>query len=191
MITKLVRFTYANVWEAKPDQNGRMKFSTGMLIDKKDTACVAELRAEIDKAIAKGVAGGKFTAALTKLPKFKHPLRDGDAFYEEQPGPDREAYRGNWFMNASNTDPIGVADRFGRPLFDRDEFYSGCYGHADIRFFPFNTNGNAGIGVGLNNVMKKIDGDRLDGRQSAAVAFSSVADSEDDSSAPMGSSDLT
>lgn len=183
MIIGLIRFTYSNVWEPKPDQMGRLKYSTGILIRKDDKNLIEAIKAEVEKAVTKGIATNKFTAQQAKLPKFKRALRDGDEYYNEQPGPDREAYRGHFFLNASNTNPVGVADRFGRPMFDQSEFYSGCYGYADINFFPFSHQGNLGVGVGLNNVMKKMDGDRLDGRQSAAQAFANVADDPDGESA--------
>ena len=35
---------------------------------------------------------------------------------------------------------------------DSNEVYSGCYGRASLNFYAFNTAGNKGIGVGLNNV---------------------------------------
>ena len=62
-------------------------------------------------------------------------------------------------------------DENRKPIIDSDTFYSGCYGHVHVNLFPYNTAGNRGIGVGLNNLMKSADGDRLDGRKSAEDAF--------------------
>jgi hypothetical protein len=40
-----------------------------------------------------------------------------------------------------------------------------------VNFYPYDSNGNKGIGAGLNNVMKTQDGDRLSGGSSAASDF--------------------
>lgn len=183
MILTNVRFSFVSVFEPKEDQSGRLKYSAQLLIPK-DTpdgqALVKAINAEIDRAIAHGIEKGKFTAALSKSAKFKRPLRDGDEYYEEKPEGVREACRGHWFLNASNTQPVGVVGRDAKPLMSVEDFYSGCYGHADINFFAFNSNGNAGIGCSLNNVMKRADGERLDGRQSAEAAFAQYADTSSD-----------
>ena len=62
---------------------------------------------------------------------------------------------------------------------DQQDFYSGCYGRADINFFGFDKGGSKGVGCGLNNLMKTQDGERLDGRQKAEDAFSEYADESD------------
>ena len=57
--------------------------------------------------------------------------------------------------------------------------YSGCYGRASINFYPYSVNGNKGVGVGLNNVQKLTDGERLGG--SRATAESDFGDGFEDS----------
>ena len=52
------------------------------------------------------------------------------------------------------------------------------YGRASINFYAFNTNGNRGIAVGLNNLQKIRDGEPLGGRASAESDF--AGDDEDD-----------
>lgn len=51
------------------------------------------------------------------------------------------------------------------------DVYSGCYVRANINFFAYNTNGNKGIGCGLNAVQKIADGEPLTARVSAEEAF--------------------
>ena len=51
------------------------------------------------------------------------------------------------------------------------EVYSGCYIRANINFFAYKTNGNCGIGCGLNAVQKIEDGEPLTARVSAEEAF--------------------
>ena len=62
------------------------------------------------------------------------------------------------------------------PIMDKDEFYSGCYGRASINFYPFDAAGNKGIAVGLNNLQKMEDGERLAGGSSAEDDFGSDED---------------
>ena len=58
--------------------------------------------------------------------------------------------------------------------------YSGCWGRASINFFPFNTNGNKGVGVGLNNIQKLKDDDRLGAARASAESDFGGDDFEDD-----------
>lgn len=183
MITPLCRFTYVNVFEPKANLSGDLKYSCGLMFPKTDTSAIATIKKAIDDAIQAGISKGTITAAQVKSRTFKYPLRDGDAYYEEadeSAKAGREGYRGMMFLSASSNNPVGIVDRHASPIMDPSEFYSGCWGHADIRFYAFNRGGGIGIGVGLQNVMKKKEGDRLDGRQDAATAFAGVVDNSDE-----------
>lgn len=57
--------------------------------------------------------------------------------------------------------------------------YSGCWGQASINFFPFNSNGNKGIAVGLNALKKKRDDEPLGGTITVDSAISDFEDSDD------------
>ena len=194
MITPLCRFTYANVFEPKANLSGALKYSTGLLFPKTDTKAIAAVTKAIDDAIQAGVKKGTFNAAASKSRTFKHPLRDGDEYYataDESQRANRECYRGMMFLNASNQNPIGVVDAHARPIINQEDFYSGCWGHADINFSAFNKGGSIGVGCYVNNVMKKKDDDRFDGRQSAEAAFVGYTDSDDsDDSDGSDGSDL-
>lgn len=180
MITPLLRFTYANVFEPKANLSGALKYSCGLMIPKTDTAAIAAIKHEIDEAIKKGIADGIFNAAASKSRTFKYPMRDGDGYFAEKPEAGRSCYQGHMFLSAASDNPVGVVDKYLRPIIDPSEFYSGCWGHADVRLYAFNKGGGIGIGVGLNNLMKAKDDDRLDGRQSAQQAFAghAAADTE-------------
>lgn len=180
MITPLCRFTYCNVFEAKANLSGKLKFSCGIMFPKTDTKAIETIKQAIDEAIKQGIAKGTINAAQAQSRNFKYPLRDGDQYYSEANDDSaraaRSGFRGMMFLSASSDNPVGVVDRYAQPIIDQEEFYSGCWGHADIRFYAFNRGGGIGVGVGLQNVMKKKDDDRLDGRQTASDAFASVAD---------------
>ena len=74
----------------------------------------------------------------------------------------------------------GIVDKSRQPIIDKTEFYSGCYGHASISFYAFNSNGNKGIACGLNNLMKTRDGEPLGGRNTAEDDFAGLYDDDDD-----------
>lgn len=179
MIIQKVRFSYCNIFEPKENLSGRMMYSASLLIPKKDEATVKAVKAAIAKAKKQGIENGVFKDAVTKLPTFKGCLRDGDAEFEA--GQRGEEYKGMYFINASNKDQPGCVDKHGNPIMDSSEFYSGCWGHVDAGFFPFNKGGGVGIGCAINNVMKLKDDDRIDGRQSATQAFASHFEQEDSS----------
>lgn len=171
MITGIVRFSYLNAFEPKETPSGDMKYSASILIPKEDELSVKEVRAAINAAVQKGIDNNKFSKAHVN--SLRIPLRDGDAEFEAgDRGPE---YKGHFFLNASSKNKPGIVGPDAKPMFDPDDFYSGCYGRADINFFPYNQAGNKGVGVGLNNLMKIRDGERLDGRQKAEDAFAQFA----------------
>ena len=83
-------------------------------------------------------------------------------------------------LTANSTQQPGIVDRKLNHIIDPREFYSGCYGIATIRFFPYNKNGNKGIGCGLGNLLKLEDGEPLGGRTRAEDDFADLKDNSAD-----------
>ena len=155
VITGKVRFSYVNIFRSRAFREGQdAKYSICLLIPKEDKATLAKIAAATDEAIQEGISskwGGK-------RPKNLHlPLRDGD---EERAGEAPE-YAGMMFLNANSNTKPGIVDKDLNEILDPDEVYSGCWGRASINFFPYDSNGNRGVGVGLNNIQKLKDGERL------------------------------
>ena len=163
-----VRFSYAHVFEPQSIEGSEPKYSVSILIDKDDKKTLARVKKAIEAAKQAGAAkfGGKVPANL------KLPLRDGDVDRE-----DDEVYAGKYFIKANCKTKPGLIDKAGNPIIDSTEFYSGCYGHASITFYAFNTSGNKGIACGLNNIMKTRDGEALGGRAKAEDDFADLIDS--------------
>jgi hypothetical protein len=115
-------------------------------------------------------ANGKSIPPLSSL---KTPLRDGDA-----ERPDDPAYADAYFINANSATAPGIVDASCDPILDRSEVYSGVYGRASVNFYAFNSNGNRGIAVGLNNLQKLRDGEPLGGKSRAEDDF--ATDNDDD-----------
>lgn len=174
-----VRFSFVQVWEPKAMDDGAPKYSVQVVIPKENTALLEAVRVNIDKAKQLGITKGLYNKATTENSAFRTPLRDGDQEAAEKDDGSRDYLKGCMFFNASaaaDRQPA-IVDRRNAPIMRRDDFYSGCYGIADINFYPFKY-GKGGVAAGLNSIMKREDGDRLDGRLSTDQVFGQYADDE-------------
>lgn len=173
VITSKVRFCYAHVFEPTAIEEGQeKKYSVSVIIPKSDTKLINKIKAAIQAALEEGKAkfGGKIPA------NYKNPLRDGDL-----ERPDDENYANSYFFTANSSRKPGIVDADLNPILDKDEFYSGCYGRASVNFYAFNVSGNKGVAVGLNNLQKLEDGERLSGGGSTPEEdFGSYSDDDDD-----------
>lgn len=157
VVTGKVRFSYAHVFEpTSMDPDEKKKYSTAILIPKKDTKTVAAIQAAIKQAIEEGKSK-HFAGKTPPTSTLKLPLRDGD-----REKPDDENYKGMWFLNANSYNRPGVVDANRNEIIDKDEFYSGCYGRASINFYAFSGK-SKGVAAGLNGVQKLEDGENLSG----------------------------
>ena len=172
IVLKNVRFAYVHVFE-KDEMND--KYSVRILIPK-NSPQLGDIKACIAAACAAGSAklGGK------QIP-WNKVLHDGDI---EVKGED---HAGHYYLNAKSTNkpgvvkvnPTGIGGKT-MAITDESEFYSGCYGWADVGFFAFNQGVNKGISVALNNLMKTRDGDPLGSAQSAEADFGQFVEDDDD-----------
>ena len=162
VITGKVRFSYVNIFKSHAFKDGQdAKYSVCLLIPKEDKATIKKINAAIEEAVQEGIAskwGGKKPANL------KLPLRDGD----DERADEAPEYEGMYFLNANSTQKPGIVDKDLSEILDPDEVYSGCWGRASINFYAFNTNGNKGVGVGLNNIQKLKDDTRLGAARASA-----------------------
>lgn len=166
------RWSYANVWDPKSINGGAPKYSVSLIIPKDDTATVNKIKAAIQAAYEEGECKLKGNGkAVPALKAIKTPLRDGDL-----ERPDDAAYANSYFINANSSTAPGIVDADRQPILERSEVYSGVYGRASVNFYAFNTNGNRGIAVGLNNLQKIRDGEPLGGKICAEDDFVSEDD---------------
>ena len=162
VITGKVRFSYVNIFKSRSFQPGQdEKFSICLLIPKKDKKTVQDVNAAINAAVQQGISekGGEKNPGNLKL-----PLRDGDVERADE----ADEYIGMYFLNANSNQKPGIIDMYKNEILDPTEVYSGCWGRASINFFPFNSNGNKGVGVGLNNIQKLGDDEPLGGARASA-----------------------
>lgn len=181
--TGKVRFSYCNVFEPRTIEGQDPRYSVTLLIPKTDTETIQKISA----AIAEATKEGNEKVFGTTVVKPKTPIYDGDGTR-----PSGEAFEdecnGCYVLTANSLDRPGIVDARCEKIMSKDEFYSGCYGRATIRFFAYNKNGNKGIGCGLGNLQKLEDGERLGGRTSAEDDF---ADSKQNFNTPTAVDPIT
>lgn len=177
IVIKNVRFAYVHVFEKDEMAD---KYTVRILIPK-NSPQLGDIKACIAAACAAGSAklGGK------QVP-WNKVLHDGDI---EAKGKD---HAGHYYLNAKSTNkpgvvkvnPTGIGGKT-MAITDETEFYSGCYGWADVGFFAFNQGVNSGISVGLNNLLKTGgedglgNGQYMGGRSSAESVFGAEIEAND------------
>jgi hypothetical protein len=172
VITGKCRASYVHIFEPHSTNGSEPKYSISIIIPKSDADTIGKIRAAIEEAKQSGIS--KWNGKIP--PNLKLPLRDGD---EERP--DDPAYADSYFINCNSVEKPGIVDRKRVPITDPTVIYSGCYIRVSINFYPFNTNGNRGVGAGLGNVQFWCDGDPLNGRVRAEDEFDALdAEDEDD-----------
>lgn len=174
------RLSYAKVHEGQgekeTDAKGKeyTKYSCALIIDKNDKASIAAI-----EDVIKGLEADVKAANKGKLPpRWKSPIRDGDAEKEGDP-----AYENAIWLNTSTRTKPPIFKKVAGKIVEvksEEEVYSGCYVKAKINFFTFDVDGNKGIGVGLQGLFKTKDGERLSGGGASADDFADDDTEEDD-----------
>ena len=152
----------------KKNDSDKAKYSACILVDKNDTQAVQLINEAVEGA--KVLYKEQFGAPKGRLKTVVH---DGD-----EDRPDDPVFANTLYINASSERKPGVKMLEAGMLvdcLDEEDFYSGCYGAADINLFPYNNSGACGISAGLNNVLKLEDGEKLSGTgMSADQAFADL-----------------
>lgn len=171
-LTGVVRLSYCHLNEPYSRDGGEAKYSVTLLIPKSDTATKADIDRSMQAAADNGVNS---CWNGTRPAAYKNALiYDGDGV-RPSGEPFGEECRGHWVITASSrTKPEVVHISNIRSALAPADVYSGMFARVTINFFPFNSNGNKGIGCGLGNVMKVEDGEPLGGRSSAAADFAEL-----------------
>lgn len=166
--TGKVRASYVSIFQPRePKGGGEAKYSVTLLIPKSDTVTINNIYSEIEKAKQAGLQE-KFGGVLP--PMLKTPLHDGDGV-RQSGEPYGEECKGHMVITASAKQRPSIVGLDMQNIINPAEVYSGCYIRANINLFAFHTNGNKGIGCGLNAIQKVEDGEPLTGIVSAEEAF--------------------
>ena len=167
LVTGKIRFSYVNVFSPRVTPNGEEKYSVTILVPKNDIDTYQRISDEINKCLQENLAS-VFSGVMPSNPKL--PIHDGDGL-RQSGEPYGAECKGHWVITANSNSAPEVVDANCNPIISKNEFYSGCYGRASLRFYAYNQNGNKGIGCGLGNVQKLEDGQPLDGRTTAIEDF--------------------
>lgn len=171
--TPVFRLSFPNLFEARAasdDPNAKPKFGcsaiwTPTAFTPKDKERWRALMAELDR-----VSKEEFKTTWKELPEgVKRGLRDG-ASKEELGG----YGKGTRFASLTSKNRPGVCDAQGNDISpedgNADEIYAGCYCTATVQVYSYNNKGK-GVAIGLRNILKVRDGERLDNRMSAKDDF--------------------
>jgi hypothetical protein len=172
---------FPHVWEPFSFQAGQepnysliivFQDAKGLLDLKK--ACVAAARKKF----------GQKADAMIKAGQLRMPWRKGTE-YAEYGEPFTE---GSVFITAKSKQAPGIVDARAKPIMKQMDFYAGCEGRVSVYCHGYDTMGNKGVTLLLNNVQKTGEGTRLSGRQNAEDEFGAVegaGSDEDDDDIPF------
>jgi len=160
--TPVFRVSFPEVFNAVAQEKedgtmGPLKYSITMLFEEGEDLSALENLVDVR---AKEFFSGK-------VPKnLRTPFRDGEE-KEEYEGYEE----GMVFCKASTFSRPGVIDLSREPLLEAGDLYPGCYARATVSAYGYNKKGNKGVALGLRNIQKVDDGERLDGKASAEDDF--------------------
>ena len=151
-------------FEAGKDPNYSLilVFPEGTDISAIKRACgIAAVRKFGDKAKVK---------AMLDRGQLRMPWRDGSEYsdYGEPFVP------GSTFITIKSNQAPGVVNEYAKPIMNEMDFYAGCRARASFLCWGYDSMGNKGVTLLLNNVQKTGDGTRLSGRMKAEDEFEAV-----------------
>lgn len=170
-LTGEVRISYEHLAKPYSNNGGEPKYSCTILVPKSDTATYNDMVSALQAAYEQGV-NDKWKGSR---PQLRYPvIYDGDGVR-----PSGEAFgaecTGHWVVTASSKQqPMVVHTSNVRVQLAETDIYSGMYARITVNFFPYDSNGNRGVGCGLGNVMKTRDGEPLSGRATAESDFAGL-----------------
>lgn len=173
IMTPKAILSYPSIWTPTPGPQGGEAKYRAVLIFEEGADLSAIKQAVLEAATEKW---GSKAAELFRTGKIRNPFRTD---WEAKGYPENST-----FISASSKFQPGVVSRYadsnGNPMViteeGPEELYAGCYVRAYIRPFAYDTAGNRGVSFNLGNIQKLGDGDRMDGRKSAAHQFEALED---------------
>lgn len=150
---KNVRLAFPQLFTAKADKNGNLKFSATLIFAPDHPAYKAIKAAEQEVGLEKWKDKWKGIEKQIAT-KDRMALHDGDA--KEQ----YDGYAGNYFVNASNkVRPLAI-DRDKSALSEEDgKLYAGCFVNASIELWAQDNEHGKAINCSLRGVQFASDGD--------------------------------
>ncbi|GAB3024592.1 hypothetical protein GCM10027051_31590 [Niabella terrae] len=181
------RFRHLHAFEpwAGKDNDQEPKYSVLLMIPKNDKKAKAKIDAAIEAAKERGKEKCKNWKGVIPKKNLKSCLSDGDERTviidgEEVADP---ITADHWLISVTSKDrPTVLNAKGGKPIFEKDEIFAGCYGAVQCDFFPYDKGSN-GVAAALTAILKTKDGEELGGfsKVAAKEAFAElISDDEDD-----------
>lgn len=173
-VTPVFRLSFPALFEPKAMDDGKPKYGVSAVWTPGKFTDADKKKWKKVKALLDEASMERFKKHWKDLPaNFKKGLRDGAEKAE------LEGYgEGTCFANLTSLMRPGVVDRDREPIGpeqgNADEIYPGCYCRATITAYSYDKKGK-GVALGLQNIQKVADGDRLDSRTDAAEDFEDEA----------------
>ena len=178
VVTPVFRLSFPHLFVPQTFQQGsEPKFGLSAVWTQSKFSDADKKRWKAMVALLNEESVAKFKVKVKDLPaNVKRGVRDGD---EKS---DLEGYgEGTKFANITSKMRPGVVDKSKQPIGpehgNADEIYPGCYCRATVTAYSYDNKGK-GVALGLQNVQKIADGDRLDSRTDAAEDFEDDIDEE-------------
>lgn len=143
-----------------------------------DSSALKDLKSTCLRAALAKFGDTDDTKDLIKKGKIRMPWKksgEEDESYIERYG--EPFVEGSCYISATRLEERGmpnIVDMKGKRVIDQDKFYSGCEAHISVYCHAYNTNGNKGVTLYLNNVLKAADGKKLGGAVSAEQEFADL-----------------
>lgn len=150
------RIAYEHLMQPhKGEGSDTPQYSCCVLIDKSDTDAINAVNAAVNAAWTKGIAE-KWGNKEPYKPQM--PLRDGREPRSDgsERGPE---FQSCMFFNCKSKRAVPVQDRNKAPIMNSSAVYSGMWAIVCCTVFPFDKNGNKGVAIGLEAVLKTADGE--------------------------------
>jgi len=173
LITPVFRVAFPHVFE--PNKIGRnneqlpkekWRYSINMIFpkefkDAKEKARMDDIKRAIQAAMMEKWPNNNKRKAVMASEGFRKTFRDGDKKVSQETGEVYEGFEESVYTTAKSKFKPDINDLKGRDLTE-EEFYAGCYARASVNVFAFDNEGQ-GVSIGLNNLLKVKDGERLGG----------------------------
>lgn len=186
LITPVFRGGFTNaVFEKKAGKDGgKEKYSLCAIWDptkfsERDKVLWKALLAEVDAQCQK-VHGMSWKECQSDIENFKAGLRDSKR--AKRVGVYDGFDEGTKFATLSSQYEPGVVDinklAISKEEGNTEEVYSGAYYRATVGVYAYKKGGGVGVALGLRNLQKVKDGERLDGRGDVGADFDEEVDGQ-------------
>ena len=174
-ITPEFRVSFPSLFTPKEYDGGDAKYCLTMLFPKTTDLSAPAITGGLSlKRIIHNAIVETYGPDKDKWPKqFRRPFRDGN----EKEG--TEGYKDVIFVSATSKKRPGLVDKDLNPILSEEAFYAGCWARAEVIAFTYETKGNKGVSLSLQNVQKLRDDTSFSGRKKAEDVFTKAAGGDD------------